>query len=427
MVEYNIEVPEKLLSIITERCRYKVAWGGRGSAKSWTFARAIILRCAFSPTRVLCTREIQNSIRDSVYKLLCDQIEEMGMADLFEIYSDSIKSKCGSEIIFKGMHHHMKEIKSIEGIDIVWMEEASATSEESWKLLIPSIRKMGSEIWVTFNPESEDDPTFKRFLGKNPPKNAIIINVNWYDNPWFPEVLRLEMEHDKIADFETYEHVWLGKCKKYAEALIFKNVRVEAFDTPANVQRYYGMDFGFSADPSALEGMFIAGRAHDTLCPLGCRSQHLRLYIDQEAYGHNVELNDLHAFVETIPDIRMWRIRADSARPDTISFLSRPSMHTPPIMAFQIVGAEKGKNSVADGITFLKGFELIIIHPRCKGAIADFKNYKWKVDKITGEIMPIPLDAKNHAPDAVRYALEKYIKAKVTIYDVPNWGRMPVQ
>lgn len=427
MGEYHYQFPAKLLPILSDIpwYRYKVGWGGRGSTKSWSFARALILKTAWSSRRALCTREIQDSIRESVYQLLVDQIVLMGLGHRFEIYADSIYSKSGAEIIFKGMQN-IDQVKSIEGIDICWMEEAAKASKKTWEVLPPSIRKPKSEIWVTFNPENEDDPTYIKFLGEHgPPPDSLIINMNWWDNPWFPEVLRGEMEHMRVTDYEGYQHVWEGKCKKHAHALVFKGkFCVMDFETPEGVQFYMGEDFGFSEDPSTLIRSFIAGREHDSRCKPGCKSQHLRIFIDYEAYGHGVELNDLHKFNASVPESTKWQIRADSSRPDTISFLKRPSKDIPALPGYNIIGAEKGKNSVEDGIQFLKSFEMIVIHTRCVGAKHDFSNYKFKVDKLTGLVLPILVDKDNHVPDALRYAFEKLMKLKTTIYDVQNWGRM---
>jgi len=196
------------------------------------------------------------------------------------------------------------------------------------------------------------------------------------------------MEYDKRVDYEKYEHVWLGKVKKYAQALIFRNVRVEEFETPADAQFFFGADFGFSNDPAVLGRMFIQDKT---------------LFIDYEAYGVGVEIDELERFYDAVPESRKWQIIADSERPDTISHLKR--------RGFRIVGAAKGKGSVEDGIAFLRGFEAIVIHPRCRGAVDNFQNYKWKQDRITGEILPVPKEGSDHWPDAARYALEPYIKA----------------
>lgn len=395
MTLQKIQIPAKCYEILSQKARYKVLYGGRGSAKSWSVAQYLIALGAVKKVRVLCTRETQNTIRDSVHRLLSDRVYEMGLQNYYVVQKDSIKSWNGTEFLFKGLRHNVSEIKSTEGIDVCWVEEAEKVSEDSWSLLIPTVRKEDSEFLITFNPETEQSATAKRFI-HNPSPDARIARVNYFDNPWFPEVLRREMEYDKQVDFEKYEHVWCGKYKKYATALIFKGkIRVEDFDTPEGCQFFFGADFGFSNDPSVLVRMFIRDN---------------RLYIDYEAYGVGIEIEELERFFDTVPGSRKWKIFADSARPDTISYLSR--------RGFNIVGAEKGKGSVEDGIEFLRSFEQIIIHSRCRGAIDNFSNYKWKQDKITEEILPIPAAGSDHVPDACRYALERWIKKKVTIFDI---------
>ena len=382
-------VPNKAINVLEKpNCRYRCLYGGRGSGKSTAFATYTIIN-ALSNKRILCCREIQNSIRDSVHRLLTDRINEMGLDDYFIVTADSIKSKYGAEIIFRGLKNNVSEIKSLEGINIAWIEEAEKVSETSWEILVPTIREEGSEIWVSFNPESESSPVYKRFVSAKR-DDSIVGFLNWQDNEYFPEVLRKEMEYDKRVDYEKYLHVWEGNVKRYGEAVIFKNkFRVEAFETPSDAEFHFGADWGFSNDPTVLGRMWIKDN---------------KLYIDHEFYGHGVEINELERAFDTVPGSRKWKITADSERPDTISFMHRKG--------FNIVGAEKGKGSVEDGIQFLRGFEEIIIHPRCRGAVDNFGNYKWKQDRITQEILPIPADGSDHWPDTARYALEGYIKAK---------------
>ena len=197
----KIQIARAFQGLLTP-ARYKAYYGGRGSAKSWTFGRVLSVRAAYEPIKVLCAREIQKSIDDSVHALLVSQIEALGLTDLFDITKNSIKGVLsGSSIIYGGLRHNAKEIKSKEGIDICWVEEAEGVSEESWKILIPTIRKPGSEIWLSFNPDDPNAPTYQRFV-HNPPPSSIVRKVNYYDNPWFPEVLRQEMEYDKRVDYE---------------------------------------------------------------------------------------------------------------------------------------------------------------------------------------------------------------------------------
>ena len=308
----------------------------------------------------------------------------------FKIQKDSIVAlSSGSEFLFKGLKHNISEIKSTEGIDICWVEEAEKVSEDSWTTLIPTIRKENSEIIVTFNPESENSATYTRFI-KKPPPDIAYKHLTFKDNAMFPEVLRREMEYDKRVDPDKYEYVWEGKCRGYSDLLIFKGkIKVEDFETPTDVQLLFGADFGFSQDPAVLGRMFIKEN---------------KLFIDYEAYGVGVEINELEAFYDSVPEVRKWEITADSERPDTISYLRQKG--------FNVRGASKGPGSVDDGIMFLRGFEEIIIHPRCRGAIDNFTNYKWKKDTITGQPLPIPAAGSDHWPDSARYALERFIKSK---------------
>lgn len=392
----NFELPEKLLFFLTEKKRYKVAYGGRGSGKSWTAARCLILFSLKTKIRVLCTRQLQTSIKDSVHKLLSDSIQSMGLDAFFDITRDTIRcTQTGSEFIFKGIQNNINEIKSIEGIDYCWVEEAQSVSEESWSILIPTIRKEGSEIWVTFNPDREEDATFQRFV-KNTPPDSIVQLVNYYDNAWFPDVLRNEMEYDKEVDYGKYEHIWLGKTVIDTDAQIYHGkFELKEFDTPDGVTFFYGADWGFANDPTAVIRCFI---------------QEQCLYIDYESGGVGVEFEELPALFDKIPDIRKWEIRADSARPETISYMSRQQ--------FKIKACPKWKGSVEDGIEYIRSFRKIYVHPRCKHTYEEFKFYSYKQDKNTGDILPIVLDKDNHYMDALRYALNPYIQKNVSILEV---------
>lgn len=391
----NIEFPEKLLFYITEKKRYKVSYGGRGSSKSWTAARALILRAMKDKIRILCTRQLQTSIKDSVHKLLCDTIYSLKLEQYFDITRDTIRCHNGSEFIFKGLQNQTNEIKSIEGIDICWVEEAQSVSEDSWAILIPTIRKEDSEIWITFNPDREEDATYQRFV-INPPPESIVQLVNYYDNPWFPDVLRKEMEYDKQVDFAKYEHVWLGKTVLNTEAQIYHDkFETKEFETPENVTFYYGADWGFANDPTALVRCFIQDQC---------------LYIDYEAGGIEVEFEELPALFEKVPESRKWEIRADCARPETISYMSR--------QGFRTVACPKWKGSVEDGIEYIRSFRRIYVHPRCRHTYEEFKFYSYKIDKNTGDILPIVVDKDNHYMDALRYALNPYIQKNISILEV---------
>jgi phage terminase large subunit len=223
-----IELPKQLGFLLTEKCRYKGAYGGRGSAKSWTFARALLILGAQSKMRILCAREIQKSIKQSVHKLLSDQIQALGLGGFYEVLETEIRGKNGTEFSFSGLATHtIDSIKSYEGCDICWIEEAHTVSKRSWDVLIPTIRKVDSEIWVSFNPELETDDTYQRFVA-NPPENSHIIKMNYDDNPWFSDVLEQERIHCQLTDPKAYKNIWEGLCLPAASGAIWYDEIAEA-------------------------------------------------------------------------------------------------------------------------------------------------------------------------------------------------------
>lgn len=224
MVEW--EFPEKL-GFLFEPHRYKVAHGGRGGAKSWGFARALLLLGAEKPLRILCAREVQKSIKDSVHKLLSDQISELGLDADYDVLSNEIRGKIGTEFIFTGLSQLTAEsIKSYEGVDICWVEEAQGVSRRSWDILIPTIRRDGSEIWISLNPELDTDETWTRFV-ENKRTDSVVVEINYSDNPFLPRVL-----HDERAEFERlvslgvreqddYDNIWGGKTRAAVAGAIY--------------------------------------------------------------------------------------------------------------------------------------------------------------------------------------------------------------
>jgi phage terminase large subunit len=390
----EIQIPSKLQFFLKDKSRFKCVYGGRGSGKSESIARSLIVKSLQAEERILCAREFQISIADSVHKLLTDVIYAHGLDSMFEITKASIKSCKGSEFIFKGIRNNINEIKSLQGISICWVEEAQKVSENSWDVLIPTIRKKESEIWVSFNPDVKDDATYKRFV-ENKPIDCISVLCNYYDNPFFEntELLR-EMEHDKQFRPEVYQNKWLGQNKQNSEALIFKNkYEVKDFET-ADLKDvfenrfFFGCDWGFSNDPCALVRSYI----QDNI-----------LFIDQEAGGVGIEFEQLKPFLfDKVEGSEKWNIYADCARPETISYCKR--------LGYKIESAPKWAGSVEDGIEYLKSFKKIIIHPRCKQIVEEMGFYSFKTDRITGEPLPIIVDKYNHYIDALRYSLSKYIK-----------------
>ena len=371
--------------------RYKVFYGGRGSGKSWAIAEALIVMADMCKLRILCCREIQKSIKDSSYQLLKDTALRLGIANRFVFLETEIRhKKTGSKFIFTGLLRNEQTIKSKEGIDICWCEEAQTISETSGETLIPTIRKDGSEIWLSFNPLNADDPTTVRFV-ENPPPEAYVRKVNFDENPYFTEALRREMEWDRKNDFEKYLHIWEGYPRTFSDAQIFRGkFTVEPFEDSLAEQAdrlFYGADFGFAQDPSTLIRSFMLDR---------------KLYIDYEAYGVGVEIDELPQLYRSVPGADKWPIKADSARPETISYLRNRC-------GFNIDGAEKWQGSIEDGIAYLRSFDQIVIHPRCKHTADEFRLYSYKTDKTTNEVLPIILDKNNHCIDAIRYGLDGYI------------------
>lgn len=376
--------------------RYKVLYGGRGAARSWSVARALLVTAAAQPLRVGCFREFQKSIKDSVHRLLKDQIALMDLPG-YQVTDHEIRHANGSLFLFEGLRHNVTKIKSLEGIDVAWVEEAERVSKSSWDVLIPTIRKAGSEIWVTFNPDLEDDPTYQRFV-VNPPPSAWVKKVSSADNPWFPQELADERAYLYAVDPDAAAHVWGGDCRTASDAQILRGKWiVEEFEPePEWVGPYHGADFGFSQDPNTLVRCWVA--------PGVLPKSTGRLMIEYEAYRVGQDTDAIpDAWMAAVPGCEKYAIRADSARPETISYLSR---HGFPRMA----GVKKWKGSVEDGIAHLRQYEKIVIHPRCTHAADEARHYSYKVDPRTGDVLPDVVDAHNHIWDAVRYALAPRIK-----------------
>lgn len=366
-----------------EPSRYKVMRGGRGSAKSRTAASALLIQAVQEPQRVLCAREIQKSIKDSVKRLLDDEIARLGLGEFFESTENEIRGRNGSLFIFAGLRNNTASIKSIEGVTRCWVEEAQTISRSSLDDLIPTIRAPGSEIWFTYNPRHATDPIDVMFKADELPPQTILLHVNWQDNPWFPDVLRQEMEYDKRRDPDKYRHIWEGQYQTSSETRVFKNWRVEEFERPAGTVFRLGADWGFSVDPSVLVRCSIEGSI---------------LYVDWEAWAVGCEIVNLPELFMGVPDAEKWPITADSARPETISHMQKNGFP-------RIRAAIKGAKSLEDGIEWLKSFD-IVVHPRCQHLIDELTLYSYKTDPLTGEVLPVLEDKNNHVIDALRYACE---------------------
>jgi PBSX family phage terminase large subunit len=325
-------------------------------------------------TRVACLREVQSSIKDSVKQLVEDKIKKLGVEPLFKITQVEIVGPNDSLMVFKGLKNQTAaSIKSLEGFNRAFVEEAQTISQHSLDMLIPTIRAPGSQLWFGWNPFSPTDPIDKLFEVNKDDPDFVCVPVTYADNPWFPDVLRRDMERDRARDPEKYHHVWLGGYQKNSEARVFRNWKVGTFEVPADARPYYGGDWGFAIDPTVLVRCWIVGRT---------------LYIDQEAYEVGCAIDKTPALFDTVEGARQWPITADSARPETIDYMRR---HGYP----HIQGARKGPGSLEDGIEFLKSFD-IVVHERCKHAISELTHYSYKVDKLTSQVLPVLEDKKNH-------------------------------
>lgn len=383
--------------------RYKCLYGGRGSGKSFAVADALLIIGLTRKIRVLCAREFQISMKDSVHHLLKSRIETLGLGDFYTVQETAIFGANGSTFIFKGVRHNVQSIKSMAGLTHCWLEEAQTISAESWQVLIPTIREEGSEVWVTFNPHHQTDTIYQELVGKQR-ENAYVERVNWDRNPHFPAVLDEERRSMQATDPDAYEHIWEGGFWEQSDAQILRGKWiVEEFEPgPGWDGPYHGVDWGFGADPTTAIRAWIYNR---------------RLYVERESYAHRLELDDTAArWIEDIPGIDRYPVRADNARPESISHVRRgrpPSQvdkGCPPIP--QLVGVEKWQGSVEDGIAHLRSYEKIVIHPRCKRTIEEARLYSYKVDRLTGDVLPTIVDAHNHCTDSLRYALAPLIRYK---------------
>ena len=365
--------------------RYRLAKGGRGSGKSYSTAERFITYALKDKCRLLCTRDVQNTLSDSALAIMKRVIHDNGLDAAFTQTRHGLQCVNGSEFIFRGLQNPDR-IKSLEGIKYAWIEEAHKVSKMALDVLSPTIREPGSEIWATYNPDTEDDP----IQAYEDRPDSECVTVNYYDNPHFPDPLRREMEYDKATDYDKYLWVWEGNPRTVTDAQVFKGkFRVAAFETPNDVDRFYfGADWGFSQDPSTLVRAFIRNQI---------------LWVDYEAYGVGVDTDDLPAMFDAVPGARDWPIVGDSQRPDTISYLRKNG--------FQIHSAKKGAGSVEAGVSFIRSFRGVVVHPRCKHTADEFKLYSYKTDKLTGEVLPVLEDKHNHIIDALRYALERTMRA----------------
>jgi len=385
----QIETPRVFLPLL-KPARYKGAHGGRGSGKSHFFGEMLIEQSILKKTDAVCVREVQKSLDQSVKKLLELKIQALNAGAYFDVQDKKIHSTKGGLIIFQGMQNHTADtIKSLEDYDVAFVEEAQTLSQRSLDLLRPTIRKPNSELWFAWNPELPTDPVDALLRGENPPPNSAIVEANWSDNPWFTDVLREEMEYDRRRDPEKYAHIWGGHYQRNSEARVFKNWRIEEFEVHPEWLLRQGADWGFSIDPSVLVQCAIVGRT---------------LYVTHEAYRVGCEIDFLPELFRTVPEAERWPTTADSARPETISYMQR---HGFP----KILAAIKGAKSLEEGVEFLQSFD-IVVHPRCVHTADELTLYSYETDPLTNLVLPKLADKDNHVIDALRYACEGARRAK---------------
>lgn len=411
----EVEIPEKMASLF-EHHDLKGYHGGRGGGKSHSIAKWLIM-CAGpyaegipsssrsmigKPELIGNFREIQKSIKTSSKKLLEKKIDELGYGlnvpgGYFTSTDQEIRGARGELFFFNGLRDASGS-RSTEGMTKFWVEEAADVSQDSFEVLLPTLREQCAEGIFSWNPVNAEDAVDAYFASANDAKlsfdlDIISVEINYWDNPFFPDFLRKQMEYDRARDIDLYNHVWCGKHKRNSEARVFKNWSIRQFEAPKKTFFYFGGDWGFSNDPSVLVRMFVEGRT---------------IYIDYEAYAVGCEIDDTPDLFETVPEAKAFPIRADSARPETISYMQK---HGFPLM----VPCTKGQNSVEEGVEFLKSYD-IVVHPRCKHVIDELSFYSWVVDPKTKVITNKLEDKKNHTIDSIRYALEELRKSDVSIW-----------
>lgn len=393
----KIKLPPKLVPILSPplgSARYRALFGGRGSGKSFSVALMAAVWGYAQPLRILCTREFQASIKESFHAEIKAAIAAHPWLEAhYDVGVDYLKGSNGTEFIFRGLRHNSQAIKSLAKIDLTIVEEAETVPEQSWLDLEATVfRQPKSELIAIWNPRTDGSPVDKRFR-KSPPRDALIAEVNWHDNPYFPAGLEaLRRREQERLDPSTYAHVWEGAYLENSDAQVFNGkFRVEEFEPPARGWDgpYYGVDWGFSQDPTAGIRAWVDVD---------------RLMIDYEYARVGLELDaTAPALIRAIPGIEKHAVRADSARPESISYVKRNGIP-------RIEGAKKGKGSVEDGVQFIRSFREIVIHPRCVRTIEEFRLYRYKVDRLSGDVLSDIVDADNHLIDALRYALEPIMR-----------------
>lgn len=379
MKQQVIEIPEEYERLFDKDWREAAVYGGRFSMKSHTVARYLLIRARMEKTRILCAREFQNSIAESSHQLLSDLIELYELRD-FDVTDKSIVNKVnGSDFLFKGLHHNEQNIKSTEGIDIAWIEEAQTVSASSIEILTPTVRKPGSQLIYTYNRLLEDDPIHKRLVLEGRP-NTLIIHCN-YDIALkygvVPDVILNEIEDDKLNRPALYKHKWLGEPSTM-ERKIYRDWNfVETIPHEARLERY-GLDFGYSNDPTAIVAIYYYNGGY---------------ILDEVAYQKGLTNKQIADILSPLPRAV---ITADSAEPKSIDELRLHGLTVMPTV--------KGKDSVNQGIQYVQR-QRISVTQRSQNIIEEYKRYLWMEDK-DGKIVNKPEHEWSHSMDAIRYGFD---------------------
>lgn len=410
----DIPTPRAFLPLLQPK-EFKGAFGGRGGGKSMFFANLLVEECLLRHIRAACVREVQDSIKDSVKQLIEDSIHQFGVDHKFKITDREITGPNDSLIIFRGLQNHTAaSIKSLARFNRAWYEEAQSLSAKSLELATNTFRENGTEQWFSWNPDKEDDPVDKMFreatekpIGEREPGEGdpafVCVKVNYYDNPWFPDILRRNMERDRSRDIEKYGHIWLGDYRRNSDAQVFKNWTIKHFDPPpTGTPLYFGADWGMTIDPTVLVCCFLKEQT---------------LYVWREVWALGCGIPERISLFDRIDPTwatdarkpgwqsiaRKYTITADSAEPQTIDYMTRNGF--PKMRA-----AVKGPNSVEEGVSFLQSCD-IVVHPDCRNVAEELRLYSYKIDKKSGQVLPELEDKDNHTIDSLRYALEAVRRA----------------
>lgn len=387
------EFPEKL-RFLFEPARYKVLYGGRGGAKSWGVARALLIQAAAAPLRVLCAREFQSSIVESVHHLLQSQIGIIGLGDFYEVQNSVIRGANGSEFIFAGLRNNVTKIKSFEGIDRVWVEEAQTVSRSSWETLIPTIRREGSEIWVTYNPELESDETHQRFVIA-PPTGAVVMKINWDDNPWFPDTLRREKDELKSRDPDAYQNIWEGHCRVALDGAVYAKelrlaqeegrIRGVAYDAARPVHTFF--DLGWADNTSIWFAQTVGQeiRVIDYYSNCQMPIQHYIGVLQNRGYMYGTDWLPHDAMAKTLTTGRSVE--------EIMLAAGRKVRIVPNLAVFDGINAAR---TVFNRCWFDE--------QKCAEGLQSLRHYRYDIDTESRQFSGRPLhDHHSHAADAFRY------------------------